>query len=518
MTKFCLTDIAAFVRLLILVLPILAPIVVDVTTLSAQDAAGPSRYQVTDMPSVDSMLPTAKSALEENQPALGAIRFPESILEADASALIMPEGELPEFNQGPAMQLPSPTTEASGEDNGEDSVPAPPEASVQSTEVDQVGPSTKSSPASTPKRSADEPKSIAQAVAQAVGETRQVAFQDTAGPTADVVSLQARIAELDQQVTALQMRPTYRVTRGNNNTLTPNHRLFATFESVLVQPTQSNTTGLIIETPSGYSHVMFPWKILHSPRVSFGYDPGDDTLGWRVRFWQFRHNENFEANASNGLLPIGYEGTVGYLSEDGDITTGLAFIEEGFFHSHVRTDVVDWELQRRLSKPVNIYAGLRYAKIKQGYRAMTDRGNLWAASQFRGIGPTLAVVLEHELPLDRLTLFTVARGSMLFGQKRFRVIDDVNNMSQTLGGIDIRSGDDGADSMATNAELQLGIRYEVASWLMFSVAVEAQHYADIAGANPSAVFAGPDSGLAGDSPLDDHLSLIGLNVATTFVY
>ena len=62
-----------------------------------------------------------------------------------------------------------------------------------------------------------------------------------------------------------------------------------------------------------------------------------------MRYWQFRHSNSFDANNANGLIPTGNEGIAGYLSEDGDITVGLDFIEEGRFLSSVRTDVIDWE-------------------------------------------------------------------------------------------------------------------------------------------------------------------------------
>lgn len=325
-----------------------------------------------------------------------------------------------------------------------------------------------------------------------------------------------QLAELRLQVTSQSHELSILRSRVGDSYAKPKEtcdsRWFVGYESVLVQPVQSNATGLIVESPTGYSHVMFPWELEHSPRIELGLDAAGDALGWRVRYWQFRHAQSFEANSANGLIPIGNEGTVGYLSEDGDITTGLAFIEQGEFFSQIRADVMDGELQRALSDSIDLYAGLRYAKISQGYRAVTDQGTADAYSEFRGIGPTLALQFTHLLPVKSVSLFATVRGSLLYGQKDYSVVDNVNNLQQQLNAIDLRSSDDGVDSFAGNAEAQLGLRYAPADCFAIKVALEAQHYADVGGPNPTGVFTGPDSGLAGDGPLDDDLSFIGLAV------
>ncbi len=209
-------------------------------------------------------------------------------------------------------------------------------------------------------------------------------------------------------------------------------KLFVSYENLLIQPVQSNSTGLIVETPTGYSTVGFPWKMEYSPRVEFGRRVTGDDYGWRVRYWNFHHHQAFNANNANGLIPTGNEGTVGYLTEDGDITTGLAFITTGTFHSNIRTDVIDMEIQRQVADPLSVYAGLRYGKVAQAYNAVTDQGTTNAYSEFRGVGPTLALAFNHQLPLNRLWAFANARGSMLLGHKEFGVIDSVNNLSQSL--------------------------------------------------------------------------------------
>ncbi len=333
-----------------------------------------------------------------------------------------------------------------------------------------------------------------------------------------VAELQAQMSEQNYEIAALRSElqtPLY-----HSHTTAP-PKWFVTYESVIVQPIQSNSTGLITERDDDvFSHVMFPWEMEHSPRIQLGREANDETLGWRVRYWQFRHGESFEANDANGLIPASSFtlGTVGYLFEDGDASTGLQFVEEGVFTSSIRADVIDWELQRQIVKPLDVYAGIRYAKIAQRYHAMTDAGNLDARSEFRGFGPTVAMRFTHSLPLNTLSLFANARGSLLFGQKSFTAEDDVNEHAQSLNAIDLRSSEDAIHSFAGNTEIQLGLRYAPANWFSMQVALEAQHFMDVGGANPTGVFTGPDGGMSGDSPLDDNLSFIGVSTGIELAY
>ncbi len=343
----------------------------------------------------------------------------------------------------------------------------------------------------------------------------QVTF--TEGPTSEVdiwtqvSELRTRLQIQESELASLRRSSSTNAVHARSGIL-PNW--FATYESVLVAPMQSNSTGLIVETDTGYSHVGFPWEMKYSPRVQLGREASNDTLGWRVRFWEFKHNESFDANDANGLIPTGNEGVVGYLSEFGDITTGLAFIQEGTFRSSIRTDVIDVELQRNIVRPLDLYAGLRYAKIAQGYAANTDQGIVNAQSEFRGIGPTVALRLSHILPLETLSLFANLRGSMLFGSKSFSVVDDANSITQSIGDIDLRSGTDSADTLAGNTEMQLGLQYAPSDYFNISVAIESMYFANVGGPNPTAAFTGPDGGINGDGPMDDGLGFLGLTVGT----
>ena len=336
-----------------------------------------------------------------------------------------------------------------------------------------------------------------------------------AGPLTQLSHLQSSLQAQQAQISALQ-RQLYSGSTGTTGRR--ESRWFTTYESVVVQPLQQNTTGLIVETDTGYSHIAVPWKLQNSPRFQLGYEVGKDAFGWRVRYWQFRHSKAFHANNANGLLPTGNEGVVGFLSEDGDITVGLDFIEDGRFQSSVRTDVIDWELQRQITDTIDFYGGLRYAKIAQGYGAVTDQGNAWADASFRGLGPTMALRLQRELGLKQLALFANVRGSMLFGHKEFRVVDDANNITQSVGTDDFGLSGDDADTLSANTEMQIGIAYTPFDWWSLSVAFEAQSYLNVGGANPTGVFTGPDSGLAGDSPVDDSLSFAGVTVGSEITW
>ena len=347
----------------------------------------------------------------------------------------------------------------------------------------------------------DAPVNMATSVSSVVGMDYTSQFAD----------LQNQIHSQNSQIAALQSELN---TPANRRVAKGTHRWFSTYESVIVQPLQANTTAFIVETDLQYSHVPFAWELQHSPRVQFGLETLDDSLGWRLRYWQFRHNNTFDANDSNGLIPIGSVGIAAYLIEDGDISVGLDDIEEGTFNSHIRTDVIDLEVQRRVADPLDIYAGIRYAKLAQGYNAVTNQGSAMARSSFRGAGPTLAMRLQHDLGWKRLSLFANARGSLLFGHKEFSVTDDVSGFAQFIGNEEQRANPEGADALAGNSELQVGVRLTPTNWFSLTVAFEAQYFSNVGGANPTGVFTGPDRGLSGDSPIDDSLSFAGVTVGT----
>ncbi len=328
--------------------------------------------------------------------------------------------------------------------------------------------------------------------------------------------LRSQIQQHEQELAEIRSRTSYN--SSVKRLAIPPQVWFASYENVIVQPIQSNDTAMIVETGTGFTHVPFPWLMTYSPRVQFGLEGADDKLGWRVRYWQFDATNSFDANAANQIIPVGREATVGYLSEDGDITTGLAFIESGTFTSQIRTNVIDWEIHRKLADPVDFYTGIRYAKLAQNYRAATDQGNAEASSQFRGLGPTVALGINHLFPDPRFSMFANLRGSLLFGQKDYGVSDTVNNIQQDIGAINTRKFKDGVDTLVTNSEIQIGARFNPAKWFVASVALEAQHFSNVGGPNPSAVFLGPDSGIAGGNPYMDSLSFIGMNVGTQFMW
>jgi len=334
----------------------------------------------------------------------------------------------------------------------------------------------------------------------------------------DPVSIQ--LADLQSQLSAQNMEISQLRLQLNSPLSVPVRnapRYYAAYESVIVQAVQSNSSAFIVETDDGYSQVMFPWKLEHSPRVEFGVMPAAGKLGYRLRYWQFDHTTAFRADAANGLIPVGNWATVGYLAEDGDIVGGVGFIDEGNFSSSIRTDVIDMEVSRTLSSPIDIFAGLRYARINQSYSALVNEStvnpeSVFANTEFRGIGPTAAIGFTHRLPLNRLSVFADARGSLLFGNQEFQTTDTVNNLSQSLNGVSVEGWSDIANAMATNAEIQFGIQYVPTNWLSMRVAMEAQHFGGIGGSNPVAVFTGADNGLTTDSPLDDDLSFFGLSI------
>ncbi|MEL7263715.1 MAG: Lpg1974 family pore-forming outer membrane protein [Planctomycetota bacterium] len=329
--------------------------------------------------------------------------------------------------------------------------------------------------------------------------------------------LQIQIDNLQRQLSQQRSRLNS-LNQGSLGSGISRREFFATYESVMVQPLQANDSALLVEPANDqYTHIEFPWELAHSPRIQFGSLATGDQLGWRVRYWQFRHGISFRADATNGLVPAGRDAHVGYLSENGDITLGLEELTEGNFYSNIRTDVIDLEWQRQIADPLNIYFGIRYGKILQHYLADTDVGIARSRTQFRGVGPTLALQLDHPLPIDNFVFFANGRGSLLYGNRTMHVSDTSNNIAQSMGNSDLRNYD-GANTLATNLELQVGVRCDLASWWNMSVAFETQHFGNVGGPNPIGLFTGTDFGLATGDPRDDSLGFAGVAVASNWVW
>jgi len=322
-----------------------------------------------------------------------------------------------------------------------------------------------------------------------------------------LMNLERRLAQQESKLARLQNGPA----RAG--------KLFARYESVIVQPVQSNQTALIVQTgDEEFATVMFPWEMEHSPRITLGYEPPSNGVGWQVRYWQFNHGESFVASEDNGIIQPGWRADVPYLVEDGDVALGVQLFEEGTFVSRVRADVIDLEVSRNLIQPIDAFIGMRYGKFGQTYSAATDEGSVNAITEFRGLGPTMALRLRQTLPLERLTMFGTLRGAMLYGQKDFLGRESNFGNTQHVNGIDLRSYDEGVNSFAGSVEMQVGIEYTITDYFTTFVAFEGQHHSSVGGVNPPATMEGRDGDVTGDSVLDDDLSFIGLTTGIQLQY
>ncbi|WDQ17123.1 hypothetical protein [Rhodopirellula sp. P2] len=334
-----------------------------------------------------------------------------------------------------------------------------------------------------------------------------VAIHSVSDSSIQLMNLERRLAQQESQLARLQ-----------NGPARPG-KLFARYESVIVQPVQSNQTALIVQTgDEEFATVMFPWEMKHSPRVTLGYEPPSNSVGWQIRYWQFNHGQSFVANEDNGIIQPGWRADVPYLVEDGDVALGVQLFEEGTFTSRVRADVIDLEVSRNLIQPVDAFIGMRYGKFSQAYSAVTDEGSVNAITEFRGLGPTMALRLRQTLPLDRLTMFGTLRGAMLYGQKDFLGRESNFGNTQHVNGIDLRSYDEGVNSFAGSLEMQVGIEYTITDHFTTFVAFEGQHHSSVGGVNPPATMEGRDGDVTGDSVLDDDLSFVGLTTGIQLQY
>lgn len=332
-------------------------------------------------------------------------------------------------------------------------------------------------------------------------------IHDHTDSSIQMMNLEQRLARQESELARLQAGPSR-----------PG-KLFARYESVIVQPVQSNQTALIVQTgDEEFATVMFPWEMEHSPRVTLGYEPASNRVGWQLRYWQFDHSQSFVASEDNGIIQAGWRADVPYLVEDGDVALGVQLFEEGTFTSSVRTDVIDLEVSRNLIQPVDAFIGLRYGKFSQSYSAVTDEGSVNAITEFRGLGPVMALRLRQTLPLERLAMFGTLRGAMLYGQKDFLGRESNFGNTQHVNGIDLRSYDEGVNSFAGSLEMQVGIEYIITDHFTTFVAFEGQHHSSVGGVNPPATMEGRDGDVTGDSVLDDDLSFFGVTTGVQLQY
>ena len=168
-----------------------------------------------------------------------------------------------------------------------------------------------------------------------------------------------------------------------------------------------------------------------SPRVYFGFK-SESGMGVRASFWGYDEGGTGRTLTADGTNLIGahvvstmFPSNI-FAGNFGDQLTASDYLQTKIVNL---VGTYETEMNGIL---VNGAAGLRYAKLNQGFNAtVTDVGNNFVSNlnwlrRFEGMGPCIMVDASKRLGDTRFAAFAQGGGSLLFGQKTLRrdVIND----------------------------------------------------------------------------------------------
>jgi len=169
-----------------------------------------------------------------------------------------------------------------------------------------------------------------------------------------------------------------------------------------------------------------------APRFWLGYETASG-LGARVTYWQFD-----QQIASGHLAPGGPPGPdqvyIVYTNHTDDISRIDAGVGSTFDYLHgMEMHVLDCDVTQKVNwgrTNATLGGGVRYAKLLFTSWASVDAGT-WQTvnveNTFEGVGPTVALDLQHPIGQTRISLVGAVRGTVLFGRGRWQEYwDNVN--------------------------------------------------------------------------------------------
>jgi hypothetical protein len=240
--------------------------------------------------------------------------------------------------------------------------------------------------------------------------------------------------------------------------------LAAGFAFVFLQPHFENDVAFTTTTDDG--------RFVNIADTSFDYDQElgprvwlelckPNQLGFRVTYWRFDHPAPGREAVVNetGLdtisAPLVFRDIDISATQPGDIFRAAAGLDIDVldFEGTKWTDFCSWQF--------GTTAGLRYASIQQTYQAAvldveeTLLDFLESSHRFDGLGPTFS--LEARRPMGCLTWFSMARGSLLYGNGKsgFSAFEDITPAAVGRTSFARLSRND----VVTVAEVQLGMEW-----------------------------------------------------------
>jgi hypothetical protein len=210
--------------------------------------------------------------------------------------------------------------------------------------------------------------------------------------------------------------------------------LAAGFAFVFVKPHFENDLAFITTDDTGLTvdtrDTSFDYDTELTPRVWLEFCKSNQ-LGFRVTYWQFDHaapQREAEVNETQ-FQTISTPEIFGDIeiaaTQPGDVIGVVSSLD---------VDVLDWEGTKWTdfcSWQFGTTAGVRYVNIRQAYSAGVFDGEdtlldaIESSHRFDGVGPTFS--LEARRPMGCLTWFSMARGSLLYGDGRsgFTALEDI---------------------------------------------------------------------------------------------
>ena len=236
-------------------------------------------------------------------------------------------------------------------------------------------------------------------------------------------------------------------------------RLSAGYAFVLVQPHLEDDlafTNTVADTGfSATSDTTFDNEMELSPRVWLEYGRMNG-LGVKVTYWQFDHSS---PDRSATPAATGFETITTPTFGDFELTTAIPG-EQISAASDIDVDSLDFEGTKWTQFEcwrLGTTGGLRYASVAQGYQAALRDANggfvgaIHSRHRFDGLGPTFSI--EGRRPFGCLTFYSMARGSLLFGNGKFG-FTAVDNLAATTLRTSLERND-----VLTVAEIGVGIEW-----------------------------------------------------------
>lgn len=238
----------------------------------------------------------------------------------------------------------------------------------------------------------------------------------------------------------------------------------AGYSFVFLQPHFENDIAFVSTIDDGefarVSDTSFNYDLEVTPRVWIEICKPNQ-LGFRVTWWQFDHASPTRVGVVNDS---GFE-TISAPIQFRDIVIAATTPDDIFgAQADLKIDVLDFEGTKWTdfcTWQFGTTAGLRYASLRHSYQAASfnDAGvpqDIFDSShRFDGMGPTFSV--EARRPMGCLTWFSMARGSLLYGNGKhsFTALEDITPAGPGLTTVARFNRND----VLTAAEVQVGLEW-----------------------------------------------------------